>query len=462
MHIVINKKFRTKIFMFFALLAIKLLYLFSVEALLPNFYLAWSFDKNVNFDYLYIELIVFAIVSLIYLHYYKRNCSYSFLSTLLFIMFFVPVNSGLVLSNNDPLYYFLINIYALILIIVLGVFAQKDKREINKFQVRNIFNSKNRMMAVRVVLLLICLLEILYDYSYNGLDFSQIFSDMYDTRGDYTEFVAGNENSLMGYFILILRGITTWTIPIYIYLSIKENHIFDVALGIFCLLADFAVSMEKSTLLILAIIIFIFFLEKTKKMDRISEYTIFSFLGLFVVIFIEKAFTNESFLFSLLIRRMLYIPSYLNSKYYEFFSISDKLWFRQDIFLIQNILSRIIPPSYTHGGTIIISENVFDGILPSPNTGLFGEGYAQMGVLGVFIFPFIVAYIAKLLKNTSEYYGDAASLFVMAKFALKSLSVFLLPSFTSVGILSFIGLTYFLRYTKVNREKSIGVRRLYR
>ena len=153
---------------------------------------------------------------------------------------------------------------------------------------------------------------------------------------------------------------------------------------------------------------------------------------------------GESLIFNIVIRRMFYLPSYICSQYYDFFSQNEKLWLRQDAFFVQNIFQRISERPYPYGATKVISEKVYEGCIPSPNTGMIAEPYAQFGILGIFIFPFIIYFIFKYLYHYSSVLGIGAMFVVMFKFYGNLHSMFILTPGSVVAMLVFITVCFLI------------------
>ena len=447
----------TRIKIFIELIVLKFLYMISVKLMLPELYAIWSFDKNVDFYYSLFELIPYVLCLFTYLHFYRRNSAYCFFLTLLFVIFYIPANSGLSLSKNDVTYYCLINLYSLLIFTIVGLISKKEKNDesIDRFDVTHIYDSKRRVRVIRTMLVIVCVISIGFVYLYNGLDFSKVFSDMYSTRGDYAAYVTENTDSLLSYFLLLFAKMTQWLLPLGLYFAIVNKKPVDVFLCLFSFLALFTVSMEKSTLMIIGVVIFICWEEKRKDFDRLSEILIRVFLIFFAIIFVEYAIKRESILFTLIVRRIFYMPTYLTKLYYDFFRENPKMWFTQDAFFIQNVLQRFFSRPYPTNATGVISRYYFDGLIPSPNTGLFAEAYGQMGIIGVFVFPFIVALIVRVMRRGTDWYGKGAVSVVMTRLCLQMVSVFTLPSSAFVGVLMVLGVTFLLKNCYYSQGRDI-------
>lgn len=434
------------------MLIIKMLYIWLIIKLLPERNLLWSYDKKIVLSNIIIELFPFVIGSIVYVKTFKSNNIYTFFSTIFFILFFIPVNSGLTISNNDLDYYFLINLFSIIMFILIGILVRKNKEgiDINKYSVgASLFKKRKYVWVIRIIMIIICILTLVYVYMYNGLDLSTIFSDMYSTRAAYADYAVKIQGTMISYLTLIITRISGWLLPIYLYYAILNRKIIDVCLCIFTFIATYSVEMQKTTLFIIFVVIFVLILYKKNKISKVSEIVMYGFIGLYLIAMIEYFLNGNSVIFTVFIRRVTYVPNYLTHIYYQFFKYNEKLWFTQDVFFIRAIMSKILVRPYVGSTVEVISKNCFGGRLASPNTGIFAEAYAQMGILGVFIFPFIYIIIIKKMKESSEIFGIGVSIIVLTKLCFSFLNGFMLTSSNLIGILMFIAIAYIIKIVLV-------------
>ena len=158
----------------------------------------------------------------------------------------------------------------------------------------------------------------------------------------------------------------------------------------------------------------------------------------------ESMSDENSFLFKLVVSRMSYMPSYLNHVYYDFFDVHSKIWFTSDFFPLDKFVSMVLPAPYPQGMVNTISVQVFNETIPSPNTGLFAEAFAQMGYLGIFVFPFIVSFVAIFYTNYSSCYGYAGALILLSSFGMGLTNTALFSTMGMVRILIFVLITWLL------------------
>lgn len=75
----------------------------------------------------------------------------------------------------------------------------------------------------------------------------------------------------------------------------------------------------------------------------------------------------------------------------------------------------------------------------------FAEAYTQCGEIGILIFPSIVCFIIGIIEKIANWYGKGVVLVVLVKLYLAMNSTFLLTSLSIIGIIQFIGITWFIK-----------------
>lgn len=438
----------------FLLLLLKLMYIYMVIKLLPTDYMLWSFRKNVNVDNIVYELFPFGAALFIYLRMYRRNAISAF-STMLFMVAFIPANSGLTLSNDPLDFYLQINVYLILLLYMLGLYSIREGNQDYQGQQNSILFKNKQKKKFRFIVIVALLVEIYQVYQYNGLNILSILSSvMYDVRADYAESFAENTGSLFTYLAIILRAFTNWLLLIFLYYSIIKKNVLDVCFSIFVVLAIFSMQMMKSTLFVLVVVLYAAWATSKNKLNNISEVLIISIFIFFVFAFVEYSLCETDIIFDVVIRRLFYVTDYMEYCHYDFFSTHHKLWFTQDFFGLQNIFSQIFGRFYTKASVGVISDNCFEGLLQAPNSGLFAEGYAQLGYLGTIIFPFIHAKLIYWVYTISSNYGRGAAFIIMVKLCLSMLSIYIFASAYFVPLLIFAFITYVLKTKKEKNESS--------
>lgn len=438
---------KEKINFFIFLLVIKALYVTVNIFYLPEEWALLDYDKDIHIVNLVFEIPIFLVFIGCFLKYYRPGNPLSFVSTLLLCIYVIPINSTLSLCDYNRLYYLSSNLYCFFLILALGFASQKLKDKMNSNATEELWNNMVFSGAMRVMTFLVAVGSLIYVYLIQGsLDFSMMMeNEMYEKRADFAEFYMTHTNGIVAYIIIIWRGIVSTLLPIGFYAALRKKSIVNVILVVVAYLALFTLSMEKSTFLQPIIVLFIFILEKKKYLYGVCDIFVKGFAALLVLTWIGESMSDEnSFLFKLVVSRMSYMPSYLNHVYFDFFDVHSKIWFTSDFFPLDKFVSMVLPAPYPQGMVNTISVQVFNETIPSPNTGLFAEAFAQMGYLGIFVFPFIVSFVAIFYTNYSSYYGYAGALILLSSFGMGLTNTALFSTMGMVRILIFVLITWLL------------------
>lgn len=437
------------------LLFIKLLYVYLNILMLPEEWTKFDFDRNIHIANILYEFIPFIIGIVILLKYLKPGHPISFVAIVFFCMYFIPSNSGLSLSDYDMGYYICINTFDILLLYFLGkIVWNKDVISVeNQFESFSSDSNVRLQRTLRYLSLTTCLGVVAYVYFLSGsISLSGVFSeDIYDRRAALAEFYVQNTDGAIAYLMTIWGAIYASMLLIGLYLSLKNKHYVDVVIFVFTYLVLFSLLTEKSVLFKPIIAVFIYILYRSKKIQKAEYLFILGYLFLCVISLIEYYIENESVVYTLVLRRMTYMPQYLSHAYYEFFNTHDKVWLTRDFFQLEKLVRMVYHGSYEHGAVTVISENCFPGI-PSPNTGLFAESFLQMGYLGIIVFPAIYAYIFKVYYKASLLFGEGAPQVLLVGFFLSLINIQLLAPRGILVVLVFLLICYWVR-RQVNISK---------
>lgn len=428
------------------LIIAKILYFIVNLILLPDDWKIFAFDRNIHETNLIFEFVVFGIETFLYLTYYRQGNPVSFLSTLLMCFYVIPMNSTLSLSNYAINYYLWSNFYCMSLLVALGLAAKKIPDSVNEIVAERIWKNKSFLWIMRFMTIAICIGSFIYVYMVQGeISFSSFFDeDMYEKRGEFADFYLANTNGFVAYFIILWRGITATILLLCLYSSLRQKRFFDITLVLITYMALFSMSMEKSIFLQPVIVIFVYVVEKYRLLHKVNDLFVKGYSFLLGMVLIENAFREDSVLYTLFVKRLCYMPSYLNHTYYTFFEEKAKIWLTNDFFPLDRFVRFLLPTPWPDGMVKTISTNVYDDLIPSPNTGLFAEAYVQMGYLGILFYPIAVALIARVYVYYANNYGIAGAIILLSTYGLSLINT---PLFSTMGmgkLLLFIIITWLL------------------
>lgn len=430
------------------IIIVKVLYVYLNVLMLPQEWTIYDFDRNIHLDNLIYEIVPFVLCLVAYLVYLKPGHPISFAITIFFCLYVIPSNSCMVLSDYSAIYYFSINTFNIILLLSLGKILCDSKLRLQINDQYDIALSSNKRLqrVIRIMTVFTCLGNITYVYFLRGsISLTGIFSeDIYDTRAVVASLYLENTDGAIAYLMTIWYAFSTSMLILGFYLSLKNRHYFDIVLCFYTFLVLYSFDMQKGGLFKPIIALFVFFLYKSNKIEKADLIFLAGYCVFLVVSLIEYILSNESIVYTVVVRRMAYMPQYLSHAYYDFFNSHDKLWLTRDFFQLEKVVRLFYPGSYEHGAVLIIADNCFPGI-PSPNSGLFSEAFAQLGYMGVFLFPLILTLIIRVYYKYSTIFGMGASHLLLSCFVISIINIQVLAPRGILIVLIFILMSLLVR-----------------
>lgn len=424
-------------------IACKLLYDHMILIALPEYYLPGisygvGHIDSIKVMLAYLSLIVLAVITYAL---FNKPRPYDILITVLFYIYYIPLNSSFYLNDQSYLYCVFSSAYWLLLLLFSAVFDRCKSTNVDKTMSFDMdLLIKNKVFIV--CMLLITFGCIAYGYKYNGLTLSLDIVDIYDKRAEFT-----GTTSLLESFLFNFGG--NIIIPLFMIYSLNKKRYLYFAVSIFAQLAIFSVAAQKSQLLVIFVVLIICLAKKMKFYDKIHRSIPWAFFSLLLISKMELLLGKSAIIFSFLVRRLMYIPSWITTMYYDFFADHKKLLLLQDVCLIDGFgLGR-----YDNSVLDIINKNYFAGYVPSPNAGMFAEAYMHFGAWGVIFFPLLFALILKLLFRWIEKYDTPSIYYLTYAICMALISI---PITSGVFVLTYIMLipfTWFcLKFSLSNRR----------
>ena len=262
-------------------------------------------------------------------------------------------------------------------------------------------------------------------------------ADVYDIRSNF----AAHSNIYMTVFKSALGGVV---FPAAILKYLEEKKICYAIM--FCVLEICLFSLAKDkTYLFMPIICFGLFLLRNRLTKNVSIifYSMSSVLILLCLLSLVDVYGN--LFFNIIVRRIAVIPAWLSYLYFDFFYDNEKLMFLQDTIIIRNFF---IPP-YDLNIREIISFEYFQGMVSGPNNGMIGIAFANLGWLGMIVFPIFITVLVSIYENIFE----GCSELVLMMLALSVSQILINDSFTSTSfIYSLLLILLFSPFIKKQHE----------
>lgn len=359
-----------------------LLDLVYIQYVYPKFsYYHFNLDYDIGFcilSYVFAIIIASFVPGLL-----RKRRMTDIVVALLIMMYFIPYTTLLSLCSHELRYGFFVFSYCLLLIFFNKVITL-NKIKI-KFSGHRLADSK---FFVALIIACGCIV-ILVSGIYTGFRISFDLSEYYEYRA------AARENAIPE----ILRYLYNWSIVGLdvglAYCLINKKSVLSVFIILANLLA-FSYNGKKSVLFISIVIVFVslFFLDKYLKKIPLAFFGL-TLLGLVEVIVCR----GESFISKHFIRRMLFIPPFMGTLYFDFFSSHELDYLRASVLRRFGFVSPYTNiPRYI--GQVYFS-NV--GIMAmNANTGLCGDAFSNFGYGSLLIVPLIIVITFKIIEACSR------------------------------------------------------------
>ncbi|NBH72627.1 hypothetical protein D3Z51_11460 [Clostridiaceae bacterium] len=441
-----SNRIDNNIFKLILFLLIKWLYIYiTISILYPlNYGLHQHYGINFNVVKEVIASVIFSMETIFFLVTKRKSEFEEILLYMLFIMYYIPLNS--IASLVDASYEFLLfsNLFFFLIIFAISCYRKRtvcDTKKLYNIGKRIILSKKIRMVCFAV-----CFAFILYKISFNGLDFSLSMSGdyVYTNRLSNHEAIQISRKGITGILITILEDIATYAAPFYLLVAIQRKKIGGILVSILCILSRYSIYSMKGDLLLLPVVIAICIICNEKKKYRIDNLMVGSALVVFTTIAIIWIKFGKARIYMLIVRRLFYMPTWLNTIYYDFFSQHAKLFLTDEVFLIK----RFLPHVYDSSVLKMISEAYFQGEIVSPNNGLFSEGYMQFGLIGILVYPFLYKLVFDWADHVYKPFGKQVQIFIAFVCASSLLNV---GMFRTDFVMHFFSLTFIVQmFSKLN------------
>jgi len=381
----------------FLIICIKLLLEYSYIIFIYPIFSYTGYNYFFNFEnYLlswFVTLLIFVLI------YNKKEHTVSIVYYFIFLLYVIPNSVYFSLSNQSITSYLILMIpFIVILLFTINI---------KIYRLKTINYSKPLILLVALLFTLVTILH--YFYATSGhMTFSLL--TVYDFREQYHEI---SSSGIFGY-------LNSWVPKIFIILlliwSIEyKKYLMSIFFFSFVILL-FLLSGHKS---VFSGFFLVFVLYIILRNENISLTMMRYFLYFIIILLILIMFFDMTILGSILIRRLLFVPPYLNFVYIEYFSTHIHPYW-SDSFMKYFIeypydinLAKVIGTFLGHP-----KENA--------NTGFIASGYAQGGLFGVILYTVIAIFLFNIIHILSR---NMNKVFFIAIILLPILTLFLSSDF---------------------------------
>jgi len=427
-------------------LLIKYLYIFLTVMVLKGQYYYGSNGYHIDFIFWkeIIAFVGFSLTAVFLLIFRVQDFFLGNLIRVLFVLYFIPVNSAFAINNASFGFFFLSHLYFLLLVgcsYLADRFVLKRVKKLHPIPA-SLRRDRITNRTLNALFFGICILYIIHKIGYNGLDFSLSLAseDVYGTRADYQVYLQEISGTLFAYALALVRYLVSAIVAFYIVSALSRRKWSAVVCLVITVLSMYSVAMQKSILFVPLLAVIIYLCGKLKILRNFDRVFVLGIILLLMGCVAEHLILGSDRIYTLFVRREMYYPAWLNHLYYDFFSENPKVMWTQNVFLMQNLLE----PVYDISPLDLISNAYFGGQIPSPNTGLFAEAYMHFGFAGILLYPLGLTAVFCVLSLIYREYGPAFSIVMMLKLALSLTNVSIVRTDSVISIFFFAAIVFII------------------
>lgn len=308
----------------------------------------------------------------------KRNTFTDHIILLMIQLYFIPQGVLVSFQNNNLSFYAFVAIYGVLLIYF------NNRIDFNKRKGRLDISSPIPVYECFIIVLAITMLAISGIFS--GFRVSFNISDYYEYRADYRLYELPHAFRMAFHWSQTL-------LPMGLLYALTNKRKLLAALVMVANVLCFSFNGKKSVFFIVVLVILIHFFYKENLIKRLPFIMDFLVIAAFLEMLIRN---GTSFIATHFIRRLIFIPPYLGSVYFDYFQTHELDYLRSSVLRRFGFVS-----PYPDGIPIKLGQVVY-GRTANANTGLCGDAFANFGWLSLMAYPLVLIITFKLLERYSH------------------------------------------------------------
>lgn len=367
---------------------------FSYSKIVSLLYAYQGFENNFTIVNEAASLIILFGFSTIAYYFYENvdNKASNEILLLLFLMSFVPFTSMFGFGAFAPGFIISNILFWLFLILFVTIPIKKISMQIYNEVVLK-FGEQKLRNETRIKFLTIGfgLVVIFISGVYTGFRFNFSLANVYDLRSEARGY---NLPVLLAYIFSWTRTVN----PIFIAYYLHKKYWGWVIFCFIVQLLNFGIDGSKTTLF-LALFAIVVNLTPGFTLQSLNKWIVKGFFGLSFLTTIFYIGFSDLISFSvwpvsLFVRRVLYLPVYLGSNYFDFFTSHTPDYFRQSFMRLFGFVSPYDDLSYMIG-------EIYFHTVTSANNGLIADAITNMGIAGIVLSPMLYAVVLRVLNFVS-------------------------------------------------------------
>lgn len=242
------------------------------------------------------------------------------------------------------------------------------------------------VMPLDKIIIILSVLLCIYIFSLIKFHFNLDFETVYERRLE----VRYSSSLLSGYIIAFIRSVV---IIFSVYMAfVKKSKIAFIALIILSV-GIFSYDGTKTSLFVPVFLVLIYFLIIYKKSNIMLNI---AFLSLFFVSIIEFISLDSNIISTLFTRRIFALPGYINTLFWEYYSVHDK------VMMADSIGRFFVDSSNVTAAPFVIGYEYFNNAETNANTGIWMGSYAHFGFIGIVLLSMVAGFILGLFDNLTK------------------------------------------------------------
>lgn len=403
---------------------ILLLYKFSLDIVyikvVSQVYSYGEFGLNI-IPYRYIlSTMSFVIMTKPIIKLFKRISPSAIMLLLFNVLYFIPGCTLYGLSGVLTDIYFLFFMGYWILLMVFNMLMPD-------FKIYHRSNPSNNFIFYFLVFLF-SLIAVAVTGIYNGFRFQFDLINVYENR------LAARE-VYMPLVFRYLYGIIAVVIPIVVvFFLIKKKYLLAIILSfIQFLLFSFGANKAMIFSLFLAYVIYYFYQEKK------IVWILWGIILINIIAIFEYLYFNSFIITALGPNRTFLVPNKLSYFYFEFFQSHPYLYLRESFLRWFGLKS-----PYDMGISRIMGGLHYGNYETNANNGMCGDAFAQLGWLGMIVYPFLMVLVFKLFNACSKGIDIRILLISCISFAISFINASFFGVLLTNGFIAVCLFSYFL------------------
>lgn len=401
---------------------------FAYDRVISTVFKYEGYKNNFTLQSEFISLVVLLVFSVVVFKIFKNeeNEIANEVLLVLFLMSFVPFTS-MFGFGAVTLSFVVSNVLFWIFLLFFTLIPIKDIpfKHHDSILLKFGNNKLSGSMQVKILTVLFGLVVLYVSGTYTGFRFNFSLSNVYALRSEAGTFDLP----------VLLKYLFSWTRTVnavFIAYYIQKRQWYWAVFCFIIQLLNFGIDGSKTTLFF-ALFTVAISLVPNFTLQRLNKWIVSGFLGLSFActvfyIGLSQVISFSIWPVSLFIRRVMFLPVYISSNYFDFFVTHTPDYYRQSFLRFFDFISPYGDISYMIG-------EVFFKTVTAANNGLISDAITNMGLFGIILAPFLYAVVFRILNHVSRGLDSKLYIAIAIYTTVVLVNTFLLRVLLSHGLL---------------------------